>query len=43
MIAVILVVIGIVAAFALGIIAAMLYMEGEDDVDAWEEERRGRR
>lgn len=43
MIAVVLVIIGIVAAFALGIIAAMLYMEDEDEVDAWEEERRGRR
>lgn len=39
MIAVVLVIIGIVAAFALGIIAAYLYMGEDDTFDPWEDER----
>jgi hypothetical protein len=43
MIAVVLVIIGIVAAFALGIIAAYLYM-GEDDTSGrWDDEERGKK
>lgn len=37
MIAVVLVIIGIAAAFALGVIAAYLYMDEEDTYDAWED------
>lgn len=42
MIAVVLVIIGIVAAFALGIIAALAYM-GDDEEMKWEEENRHER
>lgn len=39
MIAVVLVVIGIAAAFALGLIAAYMYMDEDDTSDPWEDER----
>ena len=39
MIAVVLIIIGIAAAFALGMVAAYMYMDDEDTSDPWEDER----